>query len=55
MEKYIINITGSGTLEEIKSALKDVITSINNPDNHFEDTGETFEDNTLYTSIYIKD
>lgn len=53
MEKQLkIKITGSGTLEEIKWALKDVITSLDNPDNDFE-KGEQYEDATLYTEIDI--
>ncbi len=52
--KLKIKITGSGTLEEIKQALQDVITSLDNPDNDFE-IGEQFEDATLYTEVDIKD
>ncbi len=48
-----IKITGSGTLENIKQALQDVITSLDNPDNDF-DKGEQFEDATLYTEINIE-
>ena len=51
--KYAIIITGKGTLEDIKSALKDVITSLDNPDNNFENNGEIFEDKTLYTEVII--
>jgi len=49
-QKLKIQITGSGTLENIKQALQDVITSLDNPDNDF-DKGELFEDATLYTEI----
>lgn len=51
--QYSIIITGKGTLEDIKSALKDLITSLDNPDNNFENDGEIFEDNTLYTEVSI--
>ena len=50
MKTLQIKITGSGSLEEIKQALQDVITSLDNPDNDFE-TGEQFEDATLYTEV----
>lgn len=52
-QKLKIQITGSGTLENIKQALQDVITSLDNPDNDF-DKGELFEDATLYTEINIE-
>jgi hypothetical protein len=51
---YKIKITGSGTVEELKRALQDVITSLDNPDNDFE-TGEQFEDAILYAEVYIND
>jgi len=47
---YKIKITGLGTVEEIKSALQDVIASLDNPDNDF-DKGEIFEDSILYTEV----
>lgn len=50
MKTLQIKITGSGSLEEIKQALQDVITSLDDPDNDFE-TGEQFEDTTLYTEV----
>lgn len=50
MKTLQIKITGSGSLEEIKKALQDVITSLDNPDNDFE-MGEQFEDATLYTEV----
>ncbi len=49
-----IKITGSGTLEEIKQALQDVITSLDDSDNDFE-IGVQLEDSTLYTEVDIED
>ncbi len=49
-----IKITGSGTLEEIKQALQDVITSLDDSDNDFE-RGVSFEDATLYTEVDVED
>lgn len=50
-----IQLSGSGTIDEIKKALQDVISSIEAPEfeNDF-DNGIQLEDSTLYTVIELK-
>ena len=51
MKNLSIRITGSGTKQEIVSALNDVFKDINSFDEQDLAEGQSFEDNTLYTEI----
>ena len=57
-DNFKINITGSGTKDQIIQALKDVITSISDEEiiGDLERDGETqLEDSVLYTELYVKE
>jgi len=50
MKNLKIKVTGEGTKEEIISALKALIQSIENPDEKFEEAAY-FEDETLFSEV----